>query len=210
VTQIKICGIRTIPIYDLICELEIDFVGINFSPKSKRCITESEWHKLQDRHIQNSQFKPKLVYVFFENDLDHAKSILIQSPKPDYLQFVVGDSKEKDLLQLASEFHLELLPSYRITENNPILPYPKSSLFILDSFAPGQGGGTGHGFPWEFAKEITRPYLLAGGIHPKNVRDAIQILSPYGIDVASGVESNGEKDPELVRALALHVRKGPT
>ena len=73
---------------------------------------------------------------------------------------------------------------------------------LVDAFVEGQMGGTGHKAPWELLAEFRCPVplILAGGLTPENVADAVRIVRPAGVDVASGVESSpGKKDPEKVR-----------
>ncbi len=91
-----------------------------------------------------------------------------------------------------------LLPSFRIQKpiTNLDLGYPKLDLMILDSFETGEGGGTGKKFPWEFVKDVDRNFLLAGGINESNVVQALTETKAIGIDVASGVETDGKKDPK--------------
>ena len=82
---------------------------------------------------------------------------------------------------------------------------------LLDSFVPGQQGGTGVAFDWQQAQglrqQITIPLFVAGGLNTENVGDAIRILSPEGIDVSGGVEVNGVKDLEKMKAFIIAARR---
>ncbi|MBP2650426.1 MAG: trpF [Firmicutes bacterium] len=81
---------------------------------------------------------------------------------------------------------------------------------LLDSFVPGQSGGTGVSFNWRRTKsmvgQLTRPVLVAGGLTTENVAEAIHVLKPAGVDVSGGVETNGEKDFEKIRRFIQTVR----
>jgi phosphoribosylanthranilate isomerase len=80
---------------------------------------------------------------------------------------------------------------------------------LLDSYVPGQPGGTGQSFAWETATLHHRgaPVILSGGLTPDNVGEAIGVVRPYAVDVASGVELRpGHKDPEKLEAFAAAVR----
>ena len=84
--------------------------------------------------------------------------------------------------------------------------------FVLDAFSAGAYGGTGHTADWTLAAKAARSFscLLAGGLTPGNVRDAIQTVRPYGVDVSSGVEAApGKKDPAKVKAFIRAVQLSP-
>lgn len=82
--------------------------------------------------------------------------------------------------------------------------------FLLDSFEPDVAGGTGKPFNWALAAGLAAPapLILAGGLTPENVREAIDIVRPFGVDVSSGVESGGRKDPGKIREFVARVRNG--
>ncbi len=81
-------------------------------------------------------------------------------------------------------------------------------LAVLDKHIEGALGGTGFSFDWDLAREIARDHkvLVAGGLTPENVADAIRTAQPWGVDVSSGVETNGQKDPARIRAFANAVK----
>ena len=86
------------------------------------------------------------------------------------------------------------------------------AVWLLDSYVAGQAGGTGERFNWDWAiqaNQLGRGIILAGGLNPSNVAEAIRTVRPYGVDVASGVETRpGKKDPALVRAFVQEAIKG--
>lgn len=89
--------------------------------------------------------------------------------------------------------------------------YP-GAVWLLDSYVAGQAGGTGECFNWDWAiqaNKLGRGIVLAGGLNPSNVAEAIRIVRPYGVDVASGVEIRpGKKDAALVRSFVHEATKG--
>lgn len=84
-----------------------------------------------------------------------------------------------------------------------------AELVLLDSYSRGAAGGTGERFPWALAARAARdfPVMLAGGLTPGNVAEAIAAVGPHAVDVSSGVETDGEKDPEKIAAFARAVRE---
>jgi phosphoribosylanthranilate isomerase len=102
-----------------------------------------------------------------------------------------------------------LLKAIRIGGNSireNLEEYPVRA-FLLDVKDDALFGGTGKSFDWRLAKGITHPFVLAGGLRPDNVGEAIRIAAPYGVDVCSGVESNpGKKDARLLAEFMNEVR----
>ena len=85
----------------------------------------------------------------------------------------------------------------------------KADRFLADAYADGAYGGTGRKFDWKLLQgaETARDIVLAGGLNPGNVKEAISIVRPYGVDVSSGVETNGKKDEALVGDFIRRVRE---
>lgn len=191
---------------DLCQEISVDLIGLNFSPVSKRKIPESKVDELlQNRKSPNF---PKVVFLFYQNEESEIKDI-VSKHSPDLVQLITDDKFISDQTwKLYSEKN-QLLPAVRIKEStdNDSLPFPNANLMILDSFKKEEGGGTGLAFPWEYVSSITRPYLLAGGITPDNVAEALKTVQAVGIDVATGVETLGKKDPQKIEMLVKNVRR---
>lgn len=204
-TKIKICGVRDLDTVKLCHELRIDFLGFNFSPNSPRNINESEIEALLS--LREKEHFPKIVFLFFQNEEEQIAK-LVNSFHPDYVQLIAGDPIDITRVWENYRKNKTLLPAFRLQGRvgDESLLCPDLPLVILDSYKKELGGGSGHTFPWEYVKEVKRPFLLAGGITPDNVADAIRYLNPFGIDVASGVESNGKKDKNKIEALVKNVR----
>ena len=81
---------------------------------------------------------------------------------------------------------------------------------VLDSGGTGQWGGSGKPFPWESVGDAARDCLVAGGLNPENVAEAIAVMRPWGVDTSSGVETNGRKDPHMIRRFINAVRRCDT
>lgn len=202
-TRIKICGITTPADAELLAELGVEAVGLNFYPKSPRYVTPERARELI-RHV--GPFVAP-VGVFVTEDWEHVHSAAtvvglraVQtysdsppaplSPFTHIPAFRVKDAADLELIRLF------------VAASNP-------TAVLVDSFVPGEMGGTGHRAPWELLVGFDPgvPLILAGGMTPDNVADAVRTVKPWGVDVASGVESSpGRKDPAKVRAFVQAVR----
>jgi phosphoribosylanthranilate isomerase len=125
----------------------------------------------------------------------------------DTLQFHGEESPE-----FCRQFGLKVIKAFRVRDAGSLQQAQlyASEAWLLDSYVAGQPGGTGVTVNWELAADAARRHswvILAGGLTPKNVADAVQKVRPFGVDVASGVESApGEKDPDKVRAFIAAAR----
>lgn len=114
--------------------------------------------------------------------------------------------------QFCRSFHLPVYKAFRIRDSASLrqLRDYDTSAWLLDAHVAGKHGGTGEVFNWNLAveaKTMGRPIILAGGLTPENVAEAVAKVAPYGVDVSSGVESSpGRKDPQKIRAFIRNAR----
>ncbi len=208
----KICGLTSLPQALACAEAGADAIGINFYPRSKR------FHPWEQASLWLGHLPPSLarVAVFVNAPLDQVET-LAASGLIDALQFH-GDETPAFLLR-ARTFGLPLikaLPLLPETTAASLLAWPADAL-LLDAFAPGVYGGTGHTIDWARAAAIIaaiapKPLILSGGLTPENLAAAIHATRPAAVDVASGVESApGLKDLAKVRAFlrAAHFPSSP-
>ncbi len=204
-TRIKICGITNVADALLAAELGANALGFIFYPKSPRAITPAAARQII------AQLPPLVlsVGVFVNEDaaivLEVAEMVRLDwlqlhgEETPDYCRYlnrnVIKAIRVQDRESLA-----QMSPYQRIVR-----------AFLLDTYAPGQKGGTGRTFDWSLAKAAQQygPVILAGGLQPDNVAAAIAAAAPQAVDVASGVEAApGKKDPEKLRAFFRAARGG--
>ena len=215
---IKICGVRDPETACEIVDAGADAIGINFYVPSSRFVGETDLARQIVEELPDSAIP---VGLFVNSPLEEILSVC-RKTNLSCVQ-LHGDETADDILELqrlAPE--LEVIWARRVgVEDIPILAEEFTELkqrgarlfaCLLDAKVSGAYGGTGVTLPWE---QIAKAYdqtnwpklILAGGLTPQNVREAIQIVKPWGIDVAGGVESApGVKDPELVRALIENAR----
>jgi len=199
---VKICGIRTGDQAEAIIDAGADALGINFYPKSKRFIALDEalpWLAAIGNTV------PRVAVTVNASD-DELKQIA-NSGGIDWIQ-LHGDETPDRVESLTQQG----LPVFRAmgvkdeTMLNAAEAYPGTTL-LLDAYAPTEYGGSGETMDWTLgAKAVSqwphRQIILAGGLVPDNVAEAVTQVQPAGVDVASGVESaSGVKDLALVRAF---------
>ncbi len=204
--RVKICGITNAADAVGAIEAGANLLGFNFYAKSPRQITEEEAAKIR-RQLPK---KVKAVGIFVNAaPVDVAE--LCKSLKLDAAQ-LHGDETPETVAELARSlpvfkaFGVE--PDFRL---GTLDEYPEAFAFLFDAAHTGQYGGTGRTTDWDVARRaaVGRRIILAGGLNVENVAAAVRIVRPYGIDVASGVESKpGKKDHGLLREFIQEVRRG--
>ena len=194
--KVKICGITSEEDIEFIENFPVDFFGFIMYPPSPRFVGE----RLKD--LLKSVKKAKKVVVFVNPSLDEIKKALDLGA--DFIQLHGEESP-----WLGEKIGFErLIKAFRIKYEinfEQFEPWKKAYALLLDTYKEGMPGGTGETFNWRLAKEVVeRGYrvFLAGGLKPENVKEAIERVKPYGIDLSSGLElSPGKKDFEKVKKL---------
>ena len=144
-----------------------------------------------------------LVGVFVNPTLQEVLA-WVQAGLIDWVQ-LHGQESESLIRQVQRESGLPVIKAFTVhtaEELHQAADSPAEHL-LLDS-----GTGTGKAFDWRLLAGFQRPYLLAGGLHPENVGEAIQQLSPWGVDTSSGIETEGWQDPEKMRRFVAAARSG--
>lgn len=202
--RIKICGVTTPADAAAVAELGVEAVGLNFYPKSPRCVSPDQARELV-RHL--GPFAAP-VGVFVTPDWQWVAATAAEVG----LRAVQTYSDQPPAAGFEPSAHI---PAFRVKDAADLdhikryVAACRPAAVLLDSFVAGEMGGTGHRAPWEllvgFAPGV--PLILAGGLTPDNVADAIRLVRPWGVDVASGVESApGVKDPGRLRAFVQAVK----
>ncbi len=202
-TKVKICGITRLADALAAVEAGADALGFMFYEGSKRNIAPAA-------AVQIIRALPPFIAkvgVFVNAPADVVRAVVVECGI-DTLQFH-GEETPEFCRQFAP---LKVVKAFRIQSAESLKPLPDYAVdaWLLDSYVAGQRGGTGERFNWDLAceaKELGRPVILAGGLTPENVADAVHQVWPFGVDVSSGVESApGLKDADLVRSFIKNVR----
>jgi len=206
-TRIKFCGVTRAADAELCAELGVDAVGLNFYPKSPRCVSPQMAAELV------REMGPFVcpVGVFVDALPFHMQSVTeyvglraLQTYSDKLPACDFGQSGWVPAFRVKDETGLEHVRQFLASAE--IRP----AAVVIDSFVAGEMGGTGHVAPWHLLAglDLGVPLILAGGLTPDNVADAIRLIRPWGVDLASGIESApGVKDAGKMRAFVQAVRE---
>lgn len=202
-TRIKFCGLTRAADVELAVELGVDFIGLVFAPYSPRKLSLPQARELRALIPESIG----VVSLFMDNDFKDVSAV-IDAVQPDVLQFH-GEESEPFILQFGLPFWKTIaMGEVGIKPEHEFSWFPKATAFLLDGHGAGEPGGSGQAFDWSRMPQAAgKPLLLAGGLGPGNVAEAIRTARPWGVDVSSGIEiAPGQKSPEKMRAFAAAAR----
>ena len=199
-TRVKICGLRTPEDIRAVNRYRPDYAGMILSSGFRRSISKEQAKQL--RSLLDEEIV--LVGVFVDEPLE----VIQEYVREGILDIIQLHGQETDEFIDAIHARMPGIPVWKafavIGEADlDAAEQSHADLVVLDS-----GKGTGMAFEWSLIADFENDYLLAGGLDADNVNTAIEFLHPYGVDVSSGVETNGVKDPEKIKALIEAVRTG--
>ncbi len=222
--RVKICGITRIQDARAAVEAGADYLGFIFYPKSPRYVTPARARAIVEAlrahqeeepgPAENAKSRmPELIGVFVNAPLDQILATL-ETAQLDYAQ-LHGEEPPETLAELAGRGYKAIRPTslqeaLDLVRRYAPLGSPTGPQLLLDAHVPHAYGGTGHPADWEIAAAVAAHgprLLLAGGLTPANVAQAIRTVRPWGVDVSSGVErAPGQKDPTALRAFMARAR----
>lgn len=204
-TRVKVCGIARPEDAQVADRAGADAVGLIFAPSPRRVTVEraAEIDGVLSPWVAR-------VGVFVDAALAEMERVLSRV-RLDVLQ-LHGKESPGFVREVREAFGLRIVKAASVREAADLerLESYDVDAVLLDTYVPGQAGGTGKTFDWELALRWTdnRPLILAGGLTPDNVVDAVQRVRPYGVDVSSGVESApGVKDHRKVKQFIARARQ---
>ncbi len=197
-TKIKLCGLSRQCDIEWANELKPDYIGFIFWSKSKRNVSPERAKELK------ALLSPdiKAVGVFVDEPIENIAKLL--SDNIIDLAQLHGSEDEEYIARLRTLSDKPIIKAFLLKSKEDAKRAEKSTAdhILLDS-----GMGTGKGFDRSLLKNISRPYFLAGGLYPENVGIAVDTLSPYAVDVSSGIETDNFKDRNKMAAFVNAVRK---
>lgn len=215
--KVKMCGISKVETIPAVVEAKPDYMGLVFAP-SKRQVTVDqaktlveELHKQYTKRYNNGAEQSnndeiKTVGVFVNETLENLVTIATDA-NLDAVQ-LHGDEDEAFIKALKEKTDVEVWKAVQIRSSTDAEAWIDSSadMLLFDAYHKDERGGTGEVFDWSCLDEFERPFMLAGGIDSTNVAHAIRTVRPYGIDISSGIETDGVKDDEKIKAFTNIVR----
>ena len=215
--KVKMCGISKVETIPAIVDAKPDYMGLVFAP-SKRQVTVDQAKILVEElhrgyakkygsdteHDKNGTIKT--VGVFVNETLDNLVRIA-DTANLDAVQ-LHGDEDEAFIQSLKERTNVEVWKAIQIRSAADAEAWIDSSadMLLFDAYHKDERGGTGEVFDWSSLDAFERPFMLAGGIDSTNVARAIRTVRPYGIDISSGIETNGVKDDEKITAFTKIVK----
>lgn len=204
-TKIKICGLTRPQDVEAVNAARPDYIGFVFA-KSRRRLTPQQAITLKrqlDPEIQS-------VGVFVNPSLETVLDITSR----DILDIVQlhGDEPPVFAERVRRETGSPVVKAFRIRGEESLAAlkaYDQADYLLLDTYNKNAYGGTGRAFNWALLRGNTsgKPFFLAGGLNIENIETAIRTVRPYGVDISSGVETNGRKDPGKIEEIIKKIRR---
>lgn len=208
-TRAKICGLTRPQDIQSAVHAGADAIGLVFYPPSPRSVTAEQAKAL----MQHIPAYVQSVGLFVNASADEILAVLKEAPL-DMLQFH-GDETAAECAAIAERTGrrwykaLQVKPELDLIETIKNYQQAGASAVLLDAWHPELKGGTGHSFDWSQFPKLDIPLILAGGLKPENVEDAIKTTQAFAVDVSGGVESaKGIKDQQLIEQFMQGVQRG--
>lgn len=213
-TSVKICGVRRLEHALVASEAGADYFGMVFVPGRRRRIEPEAARVITDGVRDGGREAPKSVGLFGDQPLEEVLET-IKTAGLDYTQLCGDETLDYCRAVLRSAGVIKVL--HVSNDDRPDAVADRIDAFTeagctvtLDSQVAGLHGGTGQSFDWSIAAQLAasgRRFLLAGGLTPDNVTEAVAVVRPWGVDVSSGVETDGVQDTTKIRQFVANARR---
>lgn len=221
--KVKMCGISKVETIPAVVDAKPDYMGLVFAPSKRQVTVDQAKTLVEELHKQYAnrynrdaeqcsnqtlihQEFIKTVGIFVNETLDNLVTIATEV-NLDAVQ-LHGDEDEAFIQSLKERTNVEVWKAVQIRSAADAEAWIDSSadMLLFDAYHKDERGGMGEVFDWSSLDEFERPFMLAGGIDSTNVARAIRTVRPYGIDISSGIETEGVKDDEKIKAFTNIVR----
>jgi phosphoribosylanthranilate isomerase len=198
--RVKICGITRLEDLQAAVEAGADALGFVFTPRSRRALG---WREAEPLVREVPAFVSR-VGLFMDQEAEDVARVL------DRVQLTLLQFHGNETGEYCRQFGLPYLKAVAMGADQAVDPgdwtrrleseYGDAAALLLDSHSAGQAGGTGRAFDWDRVPRLSRPLVLAGGLTPDNVREAVRRVRPWAVDVSSGVEdAPGVKNAQKIQ-----------
>ena len=208
-TRVKICGITRIQDIKSVVDAGADAIGFVFFPPSPRSVSV----ELAQELVKHVPAYVQTVGLFVNASSDEILEVL-KTVSLDVIQFH-GDETPEQCQKIAKLTGRRWYKAIQVKPDLDVISTIKqyqqvgASAMLLDAWHPELKGGTGHSFDWSQFPQLDIPLILAGGLKPENIENAIKTTKAYAVDVSGGVESaKGIKDQQLIEQFMQGVHRG--
>jgi len=212
--KVKICGIRALDDALVAAEAGADLIGMVFVPERHRRITPKEAKAIVDGVRNAGPPAPRIVGLFADQSIEEVAGVV------EFCGLDLAQLCGQESVEFAGQVGCDVIKVVHVAESATASDDAGTGdrvkefsgvghLVTLDRYVEGIQGGTGKGFDWDVAASLSQaghPFLLAGGLTAENVSDAITMVKPWGVDVSSGVETDGKKDHAKIRDFMHNAR----
>lgn len=221
--KVKMCGISKVETIPAVVDAKPDYMGLVFTPSKRQVTVDQAKTLVEELHKQYANRYNRDAEQYSNQTLIHQESIktvgvfvnetvesllkIAKEVKLDVIQ-LHGDEDESFIQTLKEQSNVEVWKAVQVRSAADAEVWIDSSadMLLFDTYHKDERGGTGEVFDWASLDEFERPFMLAGGINSTNVARAIRTVRPYGIDISSGIETEGVKDDEKIKAFTNIVR----
>lgn len=197
--KVKICGIRDASTAQVAVDAGADALGFVFAPSPRRV----------EREVVRSICAALPPFVSRVGVFVNSPANLVEETA-DYCGLDTLQLHGDETPEYCRSLKYRVIKAIRVRDAASLadIEHYHCAAFLLDSYVPGVPGGTGLCFDWRLARELAlfRPVILAGGLNPENIKQAVNTVSPYAVDVSGGVETGGKKDHEKIRMFIQRAR----
>lgn len=213
--RVKIDGVRRLEDALIAASAGADFIGVVFVPNRRRRVSVEQGRRIVEAVKTAAENPPRVLGLFADQPLEEVEAS-VRGSGVDMVQFSGSEPIaycDQAPLPVFKTVHVsEHVGSQELKELRRRITAlrDRGHMAVLDRAVADLHGGTGQPFDWGVAARLAAEglhFMLAGGLTPENVGVAVMQVSPWGVDVSSGVESQGAKDPEKVRRFVAEAKR---